>query len=257
MSDLTIIQEEVKKELANPEVYNALLKTTFKGLSEDNMKLAITDGIIRGFDFKDFRERNVYAISYGNTYSLVTSIDYARKIGAKSGVVGEDEPVYTQEKEGEKDLGLACSMTVHKMFANGHIGDFKAKVYFNEYSTGRNLWVSKPRTMIAKVAEMHALRKACPEELAQNYVEEEMERDTVKPATVIHDMTEYEAKLVASESIEELKMVWASLPAEAKKELIEVKESLKKKFEPAAKPEEPKESPKQELPNVNEDPNLR
>jgi hypothetical protein len=29
-------------------------------------------------------------------------------------------------------------------------------------------------TMIAKVAEMHALRKACPEELAKSYIEEEM-----------------------------------------------------------------------------------
>jgi hypothetical protein len=243
MSDITIIQEEVKKELENPEVFNALLKTTFKGLSEENMKLAITDGIIRGFDFKDFRERNVYAISYGSTYSLVTSIDYARKIGAKSGVVGEDEPVYTQEKEGAKDLGLACSMTVHKMFANGHIGDFKAKVYFNEYSTNRNLWVTKPRTMIAKVAEMHALRKACPEELAQNYVEEEIERDTVaKPAAVVHDMTEYEAKLNGAKNLEELKTAWAGLPAEAKTALNQLKESLKEKLT---------------IPNVNEDPNLR
>ena len=54
------------------------------------------------------------------------------------------------------------------------VGDYTAKVYFTEYSTGRNLRNTKPRTMIAKVAEMHALRSAFPEEMAQQYVEEEM-----------------------------------------------------------------------------------
>ena len=31
--------------------------------------------------------------------------------------------------------------------------------------------------MIAKVAEMHALRMACPEELSQSYIEEEMDEN--------------------------------------------------------------------------------
>ena len=37
--------------------------------------------------------------------------------------------------------------------------------------------------MIAKVAEMHALRAAFPEELAQAYVEEEYEREAVIDVT--------------------------------------------------------------------------
>ncbi len=34
--------------------------------------------------------------------------------------------------------------------------------------------------MIAKVAEVHALRKACPEEMSQIYVEEEREKEICK-----------------------------------------------------------------------------
>ncbi len=37
---------------------------------------------------------------------------------------------------------------------------FEVRVYASEYSTGKNLWKDKPRTMIQKVAEAHALRRA-------------------------------------------------------------------------------------------------
>ena len=36
----------------------------------------------------------------------------------------------------------------------------EVEVYASEYSTGKNLWRDKPRTMIQKVAEAHALRRA-------------------------------------------------------------------------------------------------
>jgi phage recombination protein Bet len=37
---------------------------------------------------------------------------------------------------------------------------FSVEVYASEYSTGRNLWKDKPRTMIQKVAEAQCLRRA-------------------------------------------------------------------------------------------------
>src|SRR4030042_5304087 len=142
------------------------------------MKQAITEGMIRGFKFKDFLDKNVYAIPYSSGYSLVTSVDYARKVAQNSGLVGKNEPVF--ETDGDKIV--SCSVTVQKKSKiDGYVGDFTAKVYFSEYyKAGKNgypsLWDTKPRTMIAKVAEMHALRMACPEELAKAYVEEEIEK---------------------------------------------------------------------------------
>lgn len=136
------------------------------------MKTALFEGMTRGFTFKNFLEKDIYAIPFGTGYSLITSIDYARKVGMRSGVVGKSEPIF-EPKEGKL---ISCSITIKKKVGE-YIGDFTAKVMFSEYDTGRNLWRTKPYTMISKVAEMHALRSACPEEMSQVYVEEEMEKE--------------------------------------------------------------------------------
>lgn len=178
-SQIEIINTEINKELSSPEVGKALLATTFKGLTPVTMKQAIMEGMIRGFAFKDFLEKNVYAIPFKDGYSLITSIDFARKKGMKGNVVGKTAPEY-EESNGKI---VSCTVTV-KRLVSGHIGDFTAKVYFSEYyKAGKNgypsLWDTKPRTMLAKVAEMHALRMACPEELSQAYIEEELDQPPV------------------------------------------------------------------------------
>lgn len=169
-SQVEIINQEINRELSNESVGKALLATTFKGLTQVSMKQALMEGMIRGFSFKDFMLKNIYAIPFSGGYSLITSIDYARKIGMRSGIVGKDKPVYT-EKDGKIET---CAVTVKKKIGD-YIGDFTSEVYFSEYDKGANLWKTKPRTMIAKVAEMHALRMACPEELSQSYIEEEID----------------------------------------------------------------------------------
>lgn len=174
-SQIQLINDEINRELAGEAVSRALLATTFKGLTPIIMRQAIMDGMIRGFTFKDFREKNVYAVPFGSTYSLVTSIDYSRKLGMRSGIVGKTAPVY--EMDGNKII--SCEVTVKRKIGE-YIGDYTAKVYFEEYDSGRNLWKTKPRTMIAKVAEMHALRMACPEMLAQQYIEEEIDLESGK-----------------------------------------------------------------------------
>lgn len=228
---LAVIQEETMKELADPEVFKTLLATTFKGLTEPKMKEAIMDGIIRGFTFKDFRERNVYAIPFNNrdgaSYSLVTSIDYSRKVAQKAGILGMDEPIF-EEKDGKI---VSCSITVKRKVGKD-IGTFTAKVYFDEYNTGGNQWAKRPRTMIAKVAEMHALRKACPEVLSQQYVEEEMTETKLAIEKPKVDFEESKTKLRSCKNLDELKSVWSALPVEAKEnqEVMILKEDLKLKF---------------------------
>jgi hypothetical protein len=221
MSNLEIIKKEITEQLADKEVFNALVTTTFKGLDAMCIKKAIFEGMSRGFKFDDFLKKHIYAIPYKNTYSLVTSIDYARKIGMRAGVVGKSAPTF-EEKDGKI---ISCTITI-KRKVEEHVGDYTAMVFFDEYSTGRNLWVSKPRTMLAKVAEMHALRMACPEELSQSYVEEEVEEEK----EVVIDLTPHKVKLEAVKTLDELKVVWSSLPVEAKQGLEEIKNELKCKF---------------------------
>lgn len=175
-TQVQIVNDEINRELADPKTMSALLATTFRGLDANLMKQAIMEGMIRGFSFQNFLKKDVYALPFnsdkgGPKYSLITSIDYARKIAQKSGQCGKSKPIYTFVENG-KDI-LTCEVTVQKL-VSGHIGDYTAEVYFNEYDKKSNLWVSKPKTMIAKVAEMHALRSAFPEELDKVYVEEEM-----------------------------------------------------------------------------------
>ena len=224
-ASIVAIQEEINGQLASKEVVSALVATTFKGLDMNLIKRAIMEGMMRGFQFKDFLEKNVYAVPFSGTYSLVTSVDYARKVGMRSGVVGKSAPVF-EEKDNQI---VSCSVTIKRKI-NDYVGDYTATVFFREYSTGKNLWVSKPRTMISKVAEMHALRMACPEELAQSYVEEEVQKETTLelPDAKVGG---YRKKLEAVKNMAELKAVWSGLPIQAKKELSVIKEELKKKYE--------------------------
>ena len=57
-----------------------ILIPTFKGLQVASAKQAMLEGMMRGFTFKDFLEKNIYAIPFSSGYSLVTSVDYVRKI---------------------------------------------------------------------------------------------------------------------------------------------------------------------------------
>lgn len=180
-TQIQIINDELNVQLSDPKTMNALIATTFNSLSPIQVRQAIMEGMMRGFTFKNFLQKDIYAIPFKSSYSLVTSIDYSRKIGAKSGVVGVMAPVY--EMDGDKII--SCAVTVKKI-VSGYVGEFTAQVYMNEYNKGSNLWLTKPRTMIAKVAEMHALRKACPEELAQSYIEEELELENL-PASRMKD----------------------------------------------------------------------
>lgn len=232
--ELSIVEKinaEVSSQLANKETMNVLISNTFKKLNEVQVRSAIVEGMIRGFKFEDFLKKDVYALPYGSGYSLVTAIDYNRKIGQKSGIVGTLPPVYKEvvNQDGTTKI-ISCSVTVKKQFENGHIGDFTAEVYFDEYykkgSTYNNvyqpsMWDSKPRTMIAKVAEMHALRKACPEELGNSYVEEEMQKPIQAVAEVVIDTDSVKKKIEATLTIDELKAVWVTLsPQERNSEAV-------------------------------------
>lgn len=175
--DLAKINTELNTQLSNQAVSAALLATTFKGLTPQTMRQAAFEAMMRGFTFNSFLQKDVYALPYGGGYSLVTSIDYARKKGARGGVCGKSAPEFTMD--GKKIV--SCTVTVKKKIGL-YVGDYTATVFFDEYNTGKGNWLTKPRTMIAKVAEMHALRMACPEELSEAYVEEEFDSAT-EPAS--------------------------------------------------------------------------
>lgn len=227
------IKQEIRTQLKNQEILKALTEITFNGLGQSLMQQALLEGMMNGFTFQSFIKKDVYAIPFKNGYSLVTSIDHSRKIGMRSGVVGVSEPIY-EEKDGKV---ISCTITVKKKVEE-YIGEFTAKVYFEEYYKSNqyknSLWDTKPRTMIAKVAEMHALRKACPEELSQSYIEEEFTKEKVefeeKEEKKENSLKEFEEKMKEVKTIEELGKLWVTIPAEAKIKLETLKNELKSKL---------------------------
>lgn len=259
-SIVTTIHEEVNRQLANEEVMNSLIATTFNGLSPYLTKQAIVEGMMRGFKFENFLKKDVYAIPFKNKYSLITSIDYARKIGSKSGIVGKDKPIYELDEEGKI---ISCTVTVKKKTDN-YVGDFTATIFFDEYykkpikKNGvliKSLWDTKPKTMIAKVAEMHALRMACPEELDKAYIEEEIGKEEIEERVIINDIAEeIRQKMEAAESKEELKKIWGNCPNDIKAELESLKEKLKNKFD---KQNDKKVEEVEEVEIVEEKPNKK
>lgn len=224
------LNQQVESQIGDEKTRAALLATTFKGLDANTAKRAMLEGYMRGFDLQDFLKKNVYAVPFSGGYSLITSIDYARKIGMRSGVVGEDEPVYKYDENGKI---VSCSVTVHKI-TNGHEGSYTAIVFFSEYNTGKQQWSAKPHTMIAKVAEMHALRKACPEELSQAYDESEMHAEVVTidepeeiDEAVLDDWLET-LREAAEDSQDMLLEKWSDVPAKVKEKLTDAFNELRK-----------------------------
>ncbi len=163
--------------------------------------------MIRGFDFKDFLNKDVYAIPFKDDYALVTSIDYIRKVASQNGLVGKSAPVY-----GMDNGDMTCSITVKRQ-VNGVVGEYTAMVYLSEYTTKKNQWETRPRTMLAKVAEMHALRMAFPEELAKSYVEEEKgaEHAEAKNAVDKIDLEAIKNLFEACETVENITETWQNL----------------------------------------------
>lgn len=233
--ELANIKTEIDSQLTDPTIVQSLLATTFKKLTAPVMKQAIMEGMLRGFTFKDFLEKNIYAIPYGQGYSLVTSIDHARKIGMHSGICGVLAPVYEVGADGKI---ISCTVTVQRRVGE-YVGEYAATVFFDEYYKAGmtyngqykpSMWDSKPRTMLAKVAEMHALRKACPETLSQSYVEEEGDRDPVQAPVITEESCAEEIE--KSTTIEELRNAWAKVPPEYKAALEARKDELKTKLTP-------------------------
>lgn len=154
--------------------------------------------------------RQIFAFVYNKNnpnkrrMSIIVAIDGFRAIADRTGAYrpDEDEPSYEFDpalRGANNPAGLVkATVRVHK-FAHGAWHKVTASAYWDEYAplkdewrdnpetgrgekTGRQTldtsgnWGKMPRLMLAKVAEALALRKAWPDDLANVYAAEEMDR---------------------------------------------------------------------------------
>ena len=130
--------------------------------------------------------KDVYIIKYGNNpASIVTSKEVFTKRananpsyqGFEAGITYIDGAGCVQHREGsavykeanERLVGGWC-----RVFVDGR-KPFYDEVTLSEYSTGKSGWAKMPATMIRKVALVHCLREAFPDDFQGLYSQEEMD----------------------------------------------------------------------------------
>ena len=117
--------------------------------------------------------RQIYAMIIKGKMSVQTSIDGFRVIAERSGdYAGQDEPVFSYDKNNK----LICAKV--KIFRFRGDNRYQAAVgvaYWDEYfQADKYMWKKMPHTMLSKVAEALALRKAYPLDLSGIYTSDEM-----------------------------------------------------------------------------------
>ena len=119
--------------------------------------------------------RQIYAIKRADKMTIQTSIDGFRVIAERSGsYAGQDEPIWEND---EKGFPIKCTVRVYKFTPNfeqrycAGVGVAHFKEY---YPNPQMLQKTMPHTMIAKVAEALALRKAFPQDLSGLYTGDEI-----------------------------------------------------------------------------------
>lgn len=187
MADTSI---EVK---SNEQKRIELIKTTVaKGATQEELMLFLYTAKKTGLDPLT---RQLYFIKDNRGRVIMqTSIDGFRVVAQRSGkYAGQDEPVFTLDAQGNIEK---CSVTVYQFGKNGERYPTTAVAYFSEYAKPGNgfasMWDKMPHTMISKVAESLALRKAFPQDLSGLYTAEEMDQATPTPIQVEKENVELE-----------------------------------------------------------------
>lgn len=117
--------------------------------------------------------KQISVIHLGGSWQVLTTIDGYRALAEQSNAyAGQDEPIHVFD---DNNRLVSSTVTVYKIVQGMRV-PFTAKVYASEYNTGRSSWLKMPITMLSKVAESHALRKAFPSILSGLYTREEMDQ---------------------------------------------------------------------------------
>lgn len=154
-----------------PEQVQLIKNTIAKDASDDELKLFLYQCQRTGLDPMT---RQIYFMKRGGKVTIQTSIDGFRVIAERSGdYAGQDEPAFIKTDEGE----LYCKVTVYRFRGETRYPAAVGVAYWKEYcpQAGQDfMWKKMPHTMLAKVAEALALRKAYPQDLSGLYTGDEM-----------------------------------------------------------------------------------
>lgn len=120
-------------------------------------------------------KKEIYFIKFGGKMAIVEAVYSAFRTAHRTGEFAGNEPT---RFEFDKDGNLISATAVMKrLMKGGAIATFTHTCDFVEYNKKVGQWGVMPKRMLEKCAEVGALRKAFPEELAGVYIEEEMQEE--------------------------------------------------------------------------------
>ncbi len=163
-----------------------LIKSTVAiGATDDELKMFLytanrtgLDPLARQIYFMKRKVWNKAKNGYDEKVNIQSSIDGFRVVAERSGnYAGQDEPVFEEDTNGKP---LLCKVSVYKFSPVGERYPASVGVaYWSEYcpKEGQDfMWQKMPHTMLSKVAEALALRKAFPQDLSGLYTGDEMDQ---------------------------------------------------------------------------------
>ena len=161
-----------------------IARTIAKDATKDELALFV--GMCKRTGLDPF-SRQIYFIKANGRVMTQISVDGFRVIAERSGdYAGQDAPEF-KETNGVID---SCSVAVYRWRGDTRYQAAVGVAYWKEYAKG-GTWTQMPHTMLAKVAECLALRKAFPNDLSGLYAPEEMDQagpkdhgDDVPPPTM-------------------------------------------------------------------------
>lgn len=150
----------------------------------EDKELALVLGLCKAQRLNPFN-KDVYIIKYGNSpASIVTSKEvFTKRANANPDYEGFEAGVTYINANGEVRTreGSAVYKAANETLVGGwcrvHVKGrrpFYDEVTIEEYSTGKSGWAKMPATMIRKVALVHCLREAFPDDFQGLYAAEEM-----------------------------------------------------------------------------------
>ena len=149
----------------------------------EDKELALVLGLCKAQRLNPFN-KDVYIIKYGNSpASIVTSQEVFKRANANPDYEGFEAGVTYINANGEVCTreGSAVYKAANEILVGGWCRvyvkgrrPFYDEVTLEEYSTGKSGWAKMPATMIRKVALVHCLREAFPDDFQGLYAAEEM-----------------------------------------------------------------------------------
>jgi phage recombination protein Bet len=160
--------------------------------TDDELKLFLYQAQRTGLDPMT---RQIYCIhrydkNVGQKMTIQTAIDGFRVIAERSGnYAGQDEPEFIEDEKGI----VCCKVRVYKFRGDQRYQASVGVAYWSEYvpQAGQDyMWKKMPHTMISKVAEALALRKAYPQDLSGLYTNDEMQQADAPHPTIDQELTD-------------------------------------------------------------------